>query len=208
MSLMHSVPEVVRSALISQYHPRGPAPMDPCVVDEILNHEENNHCLVHPCLGLERVERPRGKFILWDFKLSLREMENIGMDLENLAATLGDTLAFFNFKCGRAAILARFAFGVSPVNSEAPNGPLAICLYFFDFAYADEVEDRKRNQDMDYMVKSMSNYIPNCRETPHLWAIFKTAYIKRGNECRPASIEITPEEVVEDYEQHIAGKYS
>ncbi|KAF4970988.1 hypothetical protein FSARC_2091 [Fusarium sarcochroum] len=207
MSLMHSVPTIVRRALISQYHSRGSAPIDTCVVDKILNREENNHCLVHPCLGLEMVQRPRGNFTLRGFQLSLRDMENIGMDLENLTATLGDALAFLNFKCGRVSTLARFAFGASPINSEAPNGPLAICLYLHHFQLAHEDGGCDRDP-FEELVRGMSKYIPDCQKTPLLWGVFKTAYIKRGNECRSASLEYTPEEVMKEYEEYVARKSS
>ncbi|KAM0551313.1 hypothetical protein ACHAPJ_008417 [Fusarium lateritium] len=204
MSLMRSVPTIVRRALISHYHPRGPAPMDPYIVDEILHREENRHCLIHPNLGSEKIERPRGEFTLQNFELSLKEMEEMGMDLENLAATLGDTLAFFNFNCRYRTLGTKFALGAAPVDSETPNGPLAICAYLFEFEYTDKIGPGQHHWLLRNRAEDLPYYIPNCRRTPHLWAIFKTAYIKQGNECRPASFKITPEEVMKDYEELVA----
>ena len=145
------------------------------------------------CRGIYRPSHPSS------WTLSLAGMKEIGLDLESLAATMGDALAMIIYKCG-LAYFGPFFFRPMPVDSNEHTGSstISLCISWVNFSIMDAT-----CLSNPHAMKAMFSYwrvnAPCPGESPYLWNVFETAFISRGNSYCSITLGITPEEMMRQF---------
>lgn len=182
-------PEVFRNAALSQC--AYPFPR--------FEGNDTNPSEILPFLGKEGVDNSELNTRLLQAGMYLTEIENFGMDVKSLAATLGDALAMIIFKCG---LLYRGKLAFIVLSSESPG-----CFTIGLSVYVAQLFDKQRpgdarleRKDMTRMAEAAEAQLPSPRVLPLLWNIFKTAFITRGKKYHSLVRDMTPEEMMAFFE--------
>ncbi|KAF4434979.1 hypothetical protein FACUT_7639 [Fusarium acutatum] len=197
---VHSLPQIIRRALINQYHPRGDSPMDPEVTKELLHRKDNLECT--PLLVLFDTRPYIREFQLKGLRIMREMMEDAGINVEKIAASMGEALAILHFEC-EALGLVCFALGASPAYEAWKFEPLEIGIHipsFYQLLEAREMSVEKISHclgDHTGVIPSSPEYLD---QEDEIWQSFRTAYIKRGNACRTKDSLPTPGAVMEHFE--------
>lgn len=213
MDMIYPLPKAVGRALIQQFHPKlAGSTMDPYVVEEILNQQRNQHCLVQPCLGLNTHSRKPGDFSLGDLELSLSDMRDIGMDSSGLAQAIGQVFSLLHYRCWLYGEGVQFAFGTSPTKKPFQNTSYTVDLYLFGFGDCDRITSREDPHTLSLdIVKEMlepniRKFIPSPLKSPTLFKIFKDAYIDHATKALDNKFT-TPHNVMKHYERRAARQF-
>ncbi|KAH7253809.1 uncharacterized protein BKA55DRAFT_510439, partial [Fusarium redolens] len=129
-------------------------------------------------------------------------MEDAGVDVEKIAASMGEALAILHFKC-EAMGFVNFVLGASPAYEAWKFGPLEIGIHILSFDALEEAEDMGVKEITLYLSGNIG-MIPLPAEFydedgDEVWQSFSTAYIKQGNACRTKDSIPTPEAVMEHF---------
>ncbi|KAF4459880.1 hypothetical protein FALBO_13358 [Fusarium albosuccineum] len=199
MNLILPMPETVRRALVSLFHPHSSnSPMDPVVVKEIANRAENSHCLVRPCLGIVNMPRSTREFSLRNFDLSVRDMESLGMRVDDFVQAIGEAFAVLHYRCELSGGGVQFALGTSQADQGSQK---TIDLYLFSFGKCAPYNPKDHDQNIcNILRRGMFNgetqrFIPS-PQSPRLQEIFKAAYIERGSRECPTEVKGRPGRVM------------
>ncbi|SCO81371.1 uncharacterized protein FRV6_05584 [Fusarium oxysporum] len=198
----HSLPQIVRRALINQYHPKGDNPMDPEVTKELLHRGDNLRCV--PGLVLIKTRPYSEEFRLRSLWITRQMMEDAGIDVETIAASMGEALAILDFKC-EALGLVYFVLGASPACEAWKFGPLELGIHIPSFHALLEAKDMSVEK-ISLCLDEHVGVIPSPPEFRDedgdgVWQSFRTAYIKQGNACRTKDSIPTPEAILEHFER-------
>ncbi|CAF3523338.1 unnamed protein product [Fusarium graminearum] len=194
------LPEIVRNAVIDHFYTqRG---MEKPATRRIPPEQTECQFTIVPYLGVDNVENPPTESFD-HFNMSLPQMEEIGMDVERLAETIGDALAIFVFKSGYN-YYGDFSFSNVPDAIDEPNRSWTIGLCVSHLPSA--VMQRQPglpfgNGDEERMAKAMEQQVPSPVRSIHLWKAFKTAFIARGKKYHSAVPDVTPEEMMSGFEK-------
>lgn len=215
MDMICPLPKAVGRALIQQFHPKlAGSTLDPYVVEEILNRNANQHCLVQPCLGLDTLSREPGDFSLHDFELSLSDMRNIGMDSSGLTQAIGQAFSLLHYRCWLNGKGVQFAFGTSL--SRKPCISIlsyTVHLYLFDFGDCERITSREDTHTLsrdivnEMLKPNVRKFIPSPLKSPMLFKIFKDAYIDHATKALDNKCNTTPHIVMEHYERRAAREF-
>ncbi|KAI7768330.1 hypothetical protein LZL87_012915 [Fusarium oxysporum] len=200
MDKLHSLPQIVRRALINQYHPKGDNTMDPEVTKELLHRGDNLRCV--PYLGLFNTRPYSEEFRLRSLWITRQMMEDAGINVEKIAASMGEALAILHFKC-EALGFVNFVLGASPAYEAWKFGPLEIRIHIPSFHALLKAEDMSVAK-ISLCLGGHGGVIPSPpgfydEDGVEVWQSFRTAYIKQGNACRTKDSLPTPEAVVEHF---------
>ncbi|KAH7192934.1 uncharacterized protein B0J16DRAFT_333971, partial [Fusarium flagelliforme] len=127
-------------------------------------------------------------------------MKEIGLDLESLAATMGDALAMIIYKC-RLAYFGSFLFRPMPIVSKEHPGSstISLCISWVHFSIID-VGILSYPRAMEGMLSHWKQNVPSPNESRYLWNVFKAAFISRGNRYCSIPIGITPQDMMRRFE--------
>ncbi|CAG7559359.1 unnamed protein product [Fusarium equiseti] len=184
-----SIPQVLEGAIVQLCH-------------ESITEDRAKHEIVPALGGLDketyhgiyRSSRPSS----WTF--SLKGMKEIGLDVESLAATMGDALAMIIYKCG-LVYLGPFFFRPMPIDSDEHPGSstISLCISWINFSLID-AKYLSKPHVMEGMLSYWKLNIPSPEESPYLWNVFKMAFMSRGNRYCSITLEITPKEILQRFE--------
>ncbi|KAF5701281.1 calcineurin-like phosphoesterase [Fusarium globosum] len=200
---VHSLPQIVRRALINHYHPRGRRPMDASVSQELLHRGYNLECM--PPLHLFDTQMCTKEFRLKDMRITEDMMEDAGIDVTKIAVSMGEMFSILHFKCealGHACIV----LGASPAYEAWEFGPLKIGIHIPTFHQLLEAEDMTV-EAISMCLDELIGVLPSPPESydqlgDPVWS-FRTAYIKQGNACRAKDSLPNPEAVI----KHLESQY-
>ncbi|KAJ3520634.1 hypothetical protein NM208_g13633 [Fusarium decemcellulare] len=210
MNLILPMPETVRRALVCLFHPHSSnSLMDPVVVKEIANRAENRHCLVRPCLGMVNISRSAHEFSLRNFDLSVRDMESLGMRVDDFARAIGEAFALLHYRSELSGGGVQFALGTSQTNEGSHK---TIDLYLLGFGKcAPCVENDHDDNICNILRRGMltgetQRFIPS-PQSPRLFGIFKAAYLERGERESSRSAKGRAERVMKLYESDVSKRF-
>lgn len=182
------LPKIIRKALIDMFYPLsededGVLEIRQGVLDDALN----NHCLVRPYLGMNNKTYTSDQFSLRNFILSFESLKRLDFEVEELAECLGKAYAIMHWGAHINGDDVEFVLGSStttgPDQHDVPSFQhRRIGLYLIDFGQCDKVD---MNQEPDAVYQAFKGsmvtgdnacFIPNHRQTPDLFKIFKKAY--------------------------------
>ncbi|KAF5723010.1 hypothetical protein FMUND_2367 [Fusarium mundagurra] len=180
---------------------KGRKPMDPLVTEELLCRGDNLECM--PPLHLFDTQPCIEEFSLKDLRVTRDMMEDAGIDIEKIAASMGETFAILHFK--REALgCACFALGASPAYEARKFGPLEIGIHIPSLNQLVEAEEMSVEM-ISMCLDELIVVIPSPPESydelgDSIWHSSRTAYIKQGNACRAKDSLPTPEAVMKNLE--------
>lgn len=186
-----SIPRVLEDAIIQL----GSATNPDCAKYEIIpvlgrefEHDKKYHGVYHSSL------RPS------TWTVSLAGMKEIGLDLESLAATMGDALAMIIYKC-RLAYFGSFFFRPMPIisNEHPGSSTVSLCIDWVHFSIID-VKILGYPTAMKGMLSHWKQNVPSPNESRYLWDVFKMAFISRGSRYCSITIGITPQDMMRRFE--------
>ncbi|KAM0385427.1 hypothetical protein ACHAQC_011339 [Fusarium culmorum] len=184
------LPEVLRTAVLSQ-----------CLLSERARSSDYQFRIVpYLCQTIMRNQEPFA--IPSQRDICLTEMNRIGMDVNSLAATIGEALAVFVYEC-KVWFHGRFFFVVLGRDVKGPPGPLTIGLSVWNSSCFEKQQREskvRRREKITRMAEAVEAQLPSPRVSPLLWNIFKTAFITRGKKYHSLVRDMTLEEMMAFFE--------
>ncbi|GKU02943.1 hypothetical protein FLAG1_06369 [Fusarium langsethiae] len=191
------LPVIVRDAAIDYFYTEkgieGP------VVERSPQNQTRTPFQIVPLLGATSIEDREMDY----FRISLPEMEEIGIDVENISKTIGDVLAMFIFKCG-FWYCGSFFFCTIGKDMDESTGSATIGLCVKDSHRYVERRNPHRaytREDARKIALMARQQLPSPQTSLYLWDVFKSAFIARGTKYRSGVPDITPEEVMLCFEK-------
>lgn len=201
------LPKRIRRALVTLLHPpmANGAPVDPAIIQTIVDHPANKYCLVRPYLG-QYASRPRTELrSLLNLSIGLDEMEALDVDVKGLARRLGEAFAILHWDAQVDGNNVDFVLGTrllppSAASSDAGDdndGPVPdwqpavqcreVNLFMIDFGRCNRVCLCSQPVEVVHQLymaamgsRTTGRYIPHPYHSPPLFAVFQQAYAETG----------------------------
>ncbi|KAJ5894631.1 hypothetical protein N7495_006322 [Penicillium taxi] len=207
--------KVVRRALITRFSPKSSTEK----IEELLNCPENKHCFVRPYMGKQNGP---GQFSLRNFPLYLQSMEDLHMDLDELATSMGKAYAIMHWGAGVTGDDVEFVIGTSTQESVQQFLPSSLSalsdfhnrvtsIYLLDFGQCDEVNFTDEPEAVYQAFKAAmilgdnQLFIPHYLRTPGLFRKFKSGYSQAGKiilEERNLESRFSIEDFMQEYKEY------
>ncbi|CAH0056980.1 unnamed protein product [Clonostachys solani] len=185
------LPKIVRGALISLFYPRpqGQESADPNVVQRLLSEESNKHCLARVYLGKKSHTFKQDNFSLRNFPLCLDAMQRFGLEVNEMAYSMGKAYAIIQWGAEFNADDVEFVLGTLTTNTKTVTNfqERAVRLCLLDFGQCDSVNMSRDAEDVyqsfrgALVVGDNQWFIPHCHRDPELFKHFRTGYVEAGN---------------------------
>jgi hypothetical protein len=216
MSRIMPLPKVVRKALITKFYPFEETDEHTrlAITNDILNKVPNKHCLARTYLGRLDGTYSRESFSLRNFLVYLRSMQQLGLEVKELAALMGKAFAIMHWGAGVNGDDVEFVLGTSAAEDRSmPPGfqRRAVRFYLLDFGQCEMVDF---SDDPDIVYQSFKgamvagdnqSFIPHYRQSPDLFDAFKTAYMEAGQfilEQKELEDKFSMEDFMAEYEEY------
>lgn len=206
------LPKVVRRALVTQFYPDDGSTPDEKTIESILNHVPNKHCLTRTYLGQQTGRFAKESFSLRNFPLSLSAMQSLGLDVHELATSMGMSYAVMHWGACVSGDDVEFVLGTSAMQAQRLNfQQRAVGLYLLDFGQCDSVD---LAGDVDAVYQAFKGamvtgdnqlFIPHCQKSPELFKAFKIAYMDAAETIlkdKKMNTKFDMEEFMEQYEEY------
>lgn len=191
------LPKIVRKALISLFYPRpqGQTYVDQNTIQRVLSEEPNKHCLARVYLGKKSHIFKQDNFSLRNFPLCLDAMQRFGLEVNEMAYSMGKAYAIIQWGAEFDADDVEFVLGTLTTNTKAPRNTQtptgfqerAVRLCLLDFGQCQAVN---MNRDAEDVYRSFHGalvlgdnqwFIPHCHRDKELIRYFRDGYVKAGN---------------------------
>ncbi|RGP74132.1 hypothetical protein FSPOR_1827 [Fusarium sporotrichioides] len=191
------LPVIVRDAAIDYFYTEkgieGP------VVERSPQNQTRTPFQIVPLLGATSIEDREMDY----FRISLPEMEEIGIDVENISKTIGDVLAMFIFKCGFWYHGSFFFCTIGKdMNESTGSATIGLCVKG-SHRYVERRNPHRAytREDARKIALMVRQQLLSPQTSLYLWEVFKSAFIARGTKYRSGVPDITPEEVMRCFER-------
>ncbi len=209
------LPKVIRKALITHFYPQQNGPLDSAALSDILNSTPNKHCLARTYLGRTNWKLTEHNFSLRNFPLCLQPMEDLGLDVVNLAASMGKAFAIMHWGGGVNGDDVEFVLGTSEIQGPGAGAldfqQRAVGFYLLDFGQCETV-DLSKEPDQVYqefkgaMVTGDNQYfIPHYDRSRKLFTVFKEGYMTAGQAVlkdKGLDTKFSMEDFMKEYEEY------
>ncbi|CAG9986754.1 unnamed protein product [Clonostachys byssicola] len=191
------LPKIVRKALISLFYPRpeGQTSVDQNTIQRVLLDEPNKHCLARVYLGKKSHNFKQNNFSLRNFPLCLDAMQRFGLEVNEMAYSMGKAYATIQWGAEFDADDVEFVLGTLMTNTKAPPSTKAptnfqeraVRLCLLDFGQCQAVN---MNRDAEDVYRSFYGalvlgdnqwFIPHCHRDKELFRHFRNGYVEAGN---------------------------
>ncbi|KAJ6127552.1 hypothetical protein N7523_003164 [Penicillium sp. IBT 18751x] len=186
------LPKVVRRALITRFSNRE-KPLTADAINNILADPENKHCLARLYLGKANGPMSQGCLSLRNFPLYLQSMEDLHMDVREIADAMGRAYAMMHWGALVTGDDVEFVLGTSAVQGGRAEAALpdfqhrVTSIYLLDFGQCEAV-DLTKDPEVVYQAFKAAMvlgdnqlFIPHFSRTPDLFAEFKKGYTDAGS---------------------------
>ncbi|KAK5631147.1 hypothetical protein RRF57_006862 [Xylaria bambusicola] len=201
------LPKVVRKAMIRRFYPGDCN--DEHLMAQLLDDKPNKHCLARVYLGKETMTRAKETFTLRNFPLTLKAMAELGLDMGQFAAMIGNAYAIMHWAATITGDDVEFVLGTS---TTANNNfqQRAIHLYLLDFGQCENVDMEEEEEDVFQTLKGSmvlqqnQLYLPHPRRSTALYQAWESAYLSTAREIiMNEGLPFDPEKFCQEYEEYL-----
>lgn len=186
------LPKLIRGSLIQLFCPQ---PLQWAAKDD----KKNKSCLVRIYLGVRRTKaESHDHFSLRNFELTLDLMADIGLNPIRFADNMGSSLATMHWDAKVDGRDVEYVLGSAPSPAESTDcepkkTPLnflrrTVNLWLLDFNQCEPINvDEVGVEQCFKAFWDNDPYYPRPNVDTALWKVFRTAYVKRGDQILPRS---------------------